>query len=109
MDILPINNLIINQNNPTISQEKIDSLKNNPDDKKLMDVCKEFESIFLHMMLKEMKKTVPDDGIIEKSQGTKIFEEMHLEELSKEISKGDNGIGIAKMLYDQFKRGSISL
>jgi len=109
MDILPINNIIINQNDPSISQEKINRLKNDPDDKKLMDVCKEFESIFLHMMLKEMKKTVPDDGIIEKSQGTKIFEEMHLEELSKEISKGDNGIGIAKMMYDQFKNGSISL
>lgn len=101
--------MIINQNEPTINQERINSLKDNPDDKKLMDVCREFESIFIHMMLKEMKKSVPDDGIIEKSQGTKIFEEMHLEELSKDVSKGDNGIGIAKMLYDQFKSGYIKL
>lgn len=59
------------------------------------------------MILKEMKKTVPDDGVVEKSQGTIMFEEMHLEELSKEMSQGDNGIGLARVLYDQFKQGNV--
>lgn len=95
---------------PSIAQKKMENLQGKEEDKKLMDVCREFESVFIHMMLKEMKKTVPDNnGFIEKSQGTRIFEDMHLEELSKEMVKGDNSLGIAKMLYEQFKSGRVSL
>ncbi len=90
-------------------QKKMENLSKSPDDQKLMDACKEFESIFTYMMLKEMKKTVPEDGIIEKSQGTRMFEEMYLEELSKDMANGNNGIGMAKILYNQFKKGNINL
>ncbi len=31
-----------------------------------MKACKEFEAIFIQMMFKEMYKTIPEDGIIEK-------------------------------------------
>lgn len=109
MEITPMNNMIINEKDPSLVQKKMENLKRNSDDAKLMETCKEFESIFLYMMLKEMKKTVPDNGIVEKSQGTIMFEEMHLEELSKEMTKGDNGIGLAKVLYEQFKRGNVKI
>ncbi|MFA5577317.1 MAG: rod-binding protein [Tissierellaceae bacterium] len=108
MEILPKNNIIDNQRDTSILQKKMENLKDE-DDKKLMEVCKEFESVFIHMMLKEMKKTVPDNGIIEKSQASLIFEDMHLEELSKEMAKGDSGMGIAKVLYQQFKDGRVKL
>lgn len=108
MEILPGNNIIRNEKDPSLVQKKMDNLKQSPDDEKLMEACREFESIFTYMMLKEMKKTVPDDdGIVEKSQGTIMFEEMHLEEMAKDMSQGDNGIGIARMLYDQFKQGYV--
>lgn len=89
---------------PALLQKRMDKIKDSQDDKKLMEACREFESIFTYMMLKEMKKTVPDDGLVEKSQGTLMFEEMYLEELSKEMSQGDNGLGLARVLYDQFKQ-----
>ncbi len=113
MEILPnynVNNIINSYKDKDLSavQEKFNNV-NKDDDEKLMEVCKEFESIFIYMMLKEMKKTVPEDSLIEKSQGTKIFEEMYFEELSKEMVKGDNSLGIAKMLYNQFKNKSIKL
>lgn len=107
MEIRPGNNIMRTEADPSLVQRKMDNLKESPDDKELMEACREFESIFTYMMLKEMKKTVPDDGIVEKSQGTIMFEEMHLEELSKEMSQGDNGIGLAKTLYDQFKQGYV--
>lgn len=110
MEILSSNNIINQDRDPSLVQKKIVNLKNHENDKELMDVCKEFESIFIYMMLKEMKKTVPDnDGFMEKSQGTRIFEDMYLDEISKEMTKGDNSIGIAKMLYEQFKRGRVRL
>lgn len=108
MEILG-NHININKD-PSITQKKMENLQKSEDDKRLMEVCKEFESVFIHMMLKEMKKTVPDnDGFIEKSQGTRIFEDMHLEELSKEMTKVDNSMGIAKLMYNQFKKGRITL
>ena len=107
MEIKPGNNVERTRIDPGLLQKKMDNLKNSQEDDKLMEACREFESIFTYMMLKEMKKTVPDDGLIEKSQGTIMFEEMHLEELSKEMSKGDNGLGLAQQLYDQFKQNNI--
>lgn len=109
MEITPNINITNNEKDPSLVQKKMQNLNKNQDDEKLMDACREFESIFIYMMLKEMKKTVPDNGLIEKSQGTTMFEEMHLEELSKEMTKGTNSIGISKVLYDQFKKGYIKL
>ncbi len=110
MDIISNNNInnIVDTYKDTSVLEKKALRLSEADDKKLMDVCKEFESVFINMLLKEMKKTVPDSEFIEKSQGTLIFEDMHLEELSKEIAQGQ-GIGLAKMMYDQFKNGGIRL
>lgn len=97
-------------NDPSILHKKIEniSIKNNEDDEALKEVCREFESIFLQMMFKEMRNTVPEGGLIDKGTGTKIFEEMYIEELSKEIAKGNEGLGIGKMIYEQFKNGYIS-
>lgn len=99
----------MNSKDPSLTGKKLENLDKEKDDQKLMEVCKEFEGIFLNMLLKEMQKTIPDNGLIEKSQGSKIFEEMYTEELSKEASKGDNGIGIAQMMYQQLKRENIQI
>lgn len=104
MEIFPNSFVMQKTANEDILQKKIENVSKDMKDEELMDVCKEFESIFIHMMLKEMRKTIPDDGFIEKSTGTKIFEDMFDEEMAKRISDSEeNGIGIAKMLYDQFK------
>ena len=96
-------------NDPTILHKKLEGMKEREDDEALKQVCEDFESIFLSIMFKEMQKTVPESGFVEKSTGTKIFEDMYTEEISKEIANKDNGIGIAKMLYDQFKNENIIL
>ncbi|MBZ2174807.1 rod-binding protein [Schnuerera sp. xch1] len=101
-------NDINTDNDPSLLQKKVESISKTKDDEDLKEVCKEFESIFLNIMFKEMKKTIPDNGFIEKSTGTEMFEDMHIEELSKEISSGEQSVGIAKMLYEQFKNGYIS-
>ena len=93
-------NDINNAANPTVG-------KINPrptdDPKKLMEACRQFEAVFINMMLKEMRSTVPDGGLTEKSQGREIFESMYDEKLSEEMSKGQ-GIGLAKQMYRQLSR-----
>ena len=44
------------------------------------------------------------DKVEEKTERIVHLLEIHLEELSKEMSQGDNGLGLAQQLYDQFKQ-----
>lgn len=95
-------------NDPSILHNKIESLNKSKDEEALKRACKEFESIFLSMMFKEMKKTIPEDGFLEKTAGIEIFEDMYIDELSNEIANKDEGLGIAEMIYQQFKNGYVS-
>jgi flagellar protein FlgJ len=92
---------------PSILDKQVKLAENNKDDEALKKVCREFEAILLSKMFKEMKKTVPDGGLIEKSLATEIFEEMYIDELSNEITE-KSSLGLAEMLYEQFKKGYVS-
>lgn len=81
-------------------QETVNIAKQEGDDESLKEVCQEFEAYFIQQLFKEMKNTVPDGGLIGKSQGEDIFEEMLYEEYAKEASKG-MGIGITDIMYQQ--------
>jgi len=73
------------------------------DDKALKTACQEFESVFLNMMLSTMRKTIPESDLIEKSQGTEMFEQMLDDEYAKSLSKS-GGIGLADMMFKQLKK-----
>ncbi|MFT9495702.1 rod-binding protein [Anaerosolibacter sp.] len=73
------------------------------DEKKLMQACKDLESVFVNMMFKNMRATVPSDGFIEKSFGRETFESMLDEEIAKTIGKGQ-GVGLAQQMYKQLSR-----
>ena len=66
----------------------------------LQKVSRDFESIFLSYMLKQMRRTVPESTLIEKSVAKDIFYEMHDEEIAKELAKA-GGIGLGAILYKQ--------
>ena len=85
------------QNNTNEMSSKITKAYDENDHKELKEACKDFESIFLNMMLKEMRKSVPTS---DDSYAMNTFNEMFDEEISKELSNG-KGIGIADMMYKQ--------
>lgn len=66
----------------------------------LKNACQEFEALFTEQMLKTMWKTVPSGGLLPKSQAQKIWEDMYVEQIAREISSG-KGLGIADSLYRQ--------
>lgn len=76
-----------------------------PSDKKeaLRVVSQEFEAIFVHMLLRQMRRTVPKDGLIPESRATEIYRDMFDLALSKEIAKREL-FGIAKMLYREYEK-----
>ena len=66
----------------------------------LQKVCQEFEAIFTQQLLKVMWKTIPENGALPKSTARKMWEDMYIEELAKDVSKG-RGLGLADSLYRQ--------
>jgi flagellar protein FlgJ len=75
------------------------------EDKALREACESFESYFLQMMFREMRKTSfnADNGFFTKSQAEKLFTDMMDEEVSKAAAK-TGGIGLADMMYKQLSR-----
>lgn len=94
----------INQAVITNNQNKVNNLSSavnrNSDNKKLMESCREFESMFIKQMLNSMKKTVNKSGFIKENMGEKIFDDMLYDEYSKSMAK-TSGFGIAEMMYKQ--------
>lgn len=78
------------------------------DEKKLLHACEEFESFFIYMLLKEMRKTVPKTGLIHGGRAEEIFQDMMDEEVGKQIAHTPGmGLGIAEMLYRELSRPNV--
>lgn len=69
---------------------------------KLQNACSEFESIFMHQMLKEMRKTVNKTGMIHGGQAEEIFADMLDQERAKTMS-----IGLGDILFMQLSRSIV--
>ena len=90
-------------------KDSLDEAIKNKEDEKLKEACVHFESYFLNMMFKSMRKTVvSSDGIFAKSNAEKIFQEMFDEETSKKMA-GQGGIGLADMMYKQLSKENNNL
>ncbi len=79
----------------------IESTSGNPElDKKFKEVSRMYEKQFLREMMKAMRSTVTESGLIKVSQGEKIFrEKLDDEYVEKWGDKG--GIGLSDLIYEQ--------
>ncbi|QUH19060.1 rod-binding protein [Alkaliphilus sp. B6464] len=98
---------MINMNpiNPLSQIDKTANIRQTDDPQKLMEVCREFESIFINMILKQARSGMNTDGLTEKSYAREIFEDMQDEQMAQSMSKGQ-GIGLAQELYKQLSRNT---
>lgn len=71
--------------------------------KKLFDASVEFESIFVKMMLTEMKKSVDKSGLIHGGYAEDIFEDFLYDEYAKNISKNES-LGMAEQIYSTLSK-----
>lgn len=72
------------------------------DVERLKKVAVQFEEVFMNMLMKAMRSTVGDGGLIEKSNQEQIFQSMLDEKFAKEVAEA-GGIGIADMMVQQLK------
>lgn len=66
----------------------------------LRKACRMFESYFLQLMLKEMRKTIPESGLVNRSQAEKIFTDLMDQSLADRSTQAGS-MGLADMLERQ--------
>jgi flagellar protein FlgJ len=71
------------------------------DKEQLRKACNQFEGIILKLLYRQMKASLPDSGLIEKSSAREMFEEMLDDTLMDQASK--RGMGISDMMYKQLR------
>jgi flagellar protein FlgJ len=103
-------NYITNSVNETSGINKFQSIleeatlnSEDENDEELKDACKEYETYFIQKLFEEMRKTIPESEMLEKSTGHDTYEDMVYDEMAKEISEA-GGIGIADMMYEELSK-----
>jgi peptidoglycan hydrolase FlgJ len=91
-------------NNLALDSRSLDRLhlqaKQEPD-KALKLAAKQFETVFMNMMLKSMRDATPQDGMFDSEQ-TKMFTSMLDQQLAQNMS--NRGVGLAEMMVKQLSR-----
>ncbi len=83
-------------------EKRLKAAAENGEEAQLKQVCKEFEGIFLNMMYKQMKATVPKSDYLSSDYGTEMYNTMMDETLVETISQ--KGIGLGDYMYRQLSK-----
>ena len=76
--------------------------KNTTFNQELESVAQEFESLFTHQMLRQMRTAIPKSDFLDGGNAENIFTDLLDQEIGKIVSK--RGIGIADVVYTQLQR-----
>lgn len=84
-------------------KDKLAEAAKQKDDEGLREAAREFESYFIGMMLKQMRRTVVESELTVKSEARKQFETMLDDEYAKSMASGE-GIGLGAVIFDAMKQ-----
>ena len=71
-------------------------------DEELEKATQQFEALLLNMMIREMRKTVPEATLFPDSMAKELFTDMLDEKIADSMAER-GGIGISRMLFDQLR------
>ena len=74
--------------------------------KKIKKTCADFEAIFTYELIKSMRRSIPEQKTgmnFGKESYTMIIDQ----KLAENISNNGNGLGLQKMLFDQFTKTNL--
>jgi peptidoglycan hydrolase FlgJ len=97
MEKLPINK--------TVSSPERSAPASRPEGKKLdreklKKTCSDFEALFMARMLKQMRQSIPQNGLLGNGPGKEIYQSLMDQELAKKMSQR-GGVGLGERLYRQ--------
>lgn len=73
-------------------------------DQRLRAVCREFEGVFLAMLIREMKATVQRGKLLPSGAANEMFESMWGQEIGR-VAAGRSPLGIAEMVMGSLEGG----
>lgn len=71
-------------------------------EKQMKDIAGQFETMMVRHLLKEMRKTVPNNGFIERSHATEMYMNIADDHLAEQLGQNQS-LGIGNLIYDQLK------
>ena len=86
----------------SLGRLKLSAKENSPE--AIKGVAKQFEAIFINMMLKSMRDATPSDSLTD-SQDLKLYTSMFDQQISQKLASG-KGIGLADMLTKQLSKAA---
>ena len=73
------------------------------DPARMKELAQEFEAIFIQQMYKEMRNTIPDDGLIPRTNAEDTYIQMQDLEIARATAR-QGGIGLAEMMMKQLQQ-----
>ncbi|MFO7653928.1 MAG: transglycosylase SLT domain-containing protein [Candidatus Krumholzibacteriia bacterium] len=67
----------------------------------LEGAAREFEAVFLGVLMRAMRATVPEGGLFSQGGAGAIYRDLHDAELARHLAGGHSGVGIAEMVIKQ--------
>ena len=115
MNIMDISNITQYYHNATASSSlRLDSLQNRDfskaSDEELMDACKQFESYFVEMVMKEVTKNIDLSGGATGGNATLMdfYKDKTITSLAEKTAE-KGSLGLAQQMYEQMKRQNNSV
>ncbi len=73
------------------------------DPARMKELAQEFEAIFIQQMYKEMRNTIPDDGLIPRTNAEDTYIQMQDLEIARATAR-QGGIGLAEIMMKQLQQ-----
>ena len=84
------------------TQDLRDQLRKDPQ-AGLKAAAQQFETLFLQMVLKSMRDTVPSDGLLQSDQ-TRFYNSLLDQQMAQNMASSGNGVGFARLIEQQLGR-----
>ena len=85
----------------SLNQLKLDAAQNSPE--ALKGAAKQFEAVFMNMLMKSMREATPQDGMFDNEQ-TRMYTSMLDQQLTQRLAS--RGIGLADVMVGQLSRAT---
>lgn len=72
------------------------------DPERLRGAARELEAYFIHVLMREMRKTIPPNSILGGGKAEEIFQDFLDEELAGELARS-NQLGLADLIFDSLE------
>lgn len=84
-------------------KKALDTDKTDATDEELMDACKQFEQYFVEQVIKETKKTLPDDELLSEDDYMNMFGDRMIQAAAEKVTESGE-LGLAQQLYENMSR-----